>query len=119
MSKKRFQEQPKENFNFLLDLRDFALENNLVNHESVFCTYWLNRAEAYFRNLKHRSTTPTADTMAFLAHVLKEKAKETNPKIADVLLVYADRCYDYIREKAKYEFEHRDKHEEKIKDLRY
>lgn len=91
------------NLDWFYEIYDYVFEQGYANR-SEFCVLYLGKAEAFIRVLRAGKNYISADTAAYLAEALQYKAQHVSSVEAGILNKYADRCYDYIRDKAKVEF---------------
>jgi hypothetical protein len=91
------------NLDWFYEIYDYVYEQKYATR-AEFCTLYLGKTESFIRLVKLGKNYVSADTASYLAEALRYKAQYVYDVEASILNKYADRCYDYIRDKAQVEF---------------
>lgn len=91
------------NLDWFYEIYDHMYEQGYANR-AEFCIHYLGKTESFIRLIKLGKNYVSADTASYLAEALEHKAKHLSDVEASILNKYADKCYEYIRDKARVEF---------------
>ena len=91
------------NLDWFYEIEKFVLDNKYAS-KADFCILYLGKTESFIRLIKLGKNYVSADTASYLAEALKYKAQYVSDVESSILNKYADRCYEYIRDKAQVEF---------------